>query len=150
MGRLQGNGSLAAGVIPTRYQRVSCPNPGNVYIWLQAGAGPYYFSLSVVNTKGLGSLISVEVISAGNDPSDDANWVALQRNQDYTSSRPQERYGAWVLPQGDGPFALPIGIRITDPSGEQLVNTEAITTYTPPATAPDGFWYIDLGMQFDD
>jgi hypothetical protein len=145
MGRLQGNGSLTAGVIPTRYQRVPCPNPGNVYIWVQSGAGPYYFSLAVVNTVGLGSLISVEAISAGG-----STWTALERNPDYTSSRPQERYGAWVLPQGAGPFALPIGIRITDPSGQQIVNMEALTTFTPPATAPDGYWYVDMGVQFDD
>jgi hypothetical protein len=145
MGRLQGNGSLTEGVIPTRYQRVPCPNPGNVYIWVQAGAGPYYFSLAVVNTVGLGSLISVEAISAG-----ESTWTALERNQDYTSSRPQERYGAWVLAQGAGPFALPIGIRITDPSGQQIVNMEALTSFTPPATAPDGYWYVDMGVQFDD
>jgi hypothetical protein len=148
MGRLQGNGSLANGVIPTMYQRIPCPNPGNIFIWVQAGAGPYYFSLAVVNTAGIGSLISVEALSAGNDPTVDANWISLERNPDYTSSRPQERYGAWVLPQGDGPFSLPMGIRVTDPSGQSLVNTEAITSWTPPASAPEGYWYVDFGLQF--
>jgi hypothetical protein len=38
MGRLQGGGSLAAGVIPTRYKRIPCPVPGNVYIWLLTAA----------------------------------------------------------------------------------------------------------------
>lgn len=143
MGRLQGNGSLAQGVIPTQYRRVPCPNPGNAYIWFQGGAGPYYFALSVVNTAGLGAVVSVEAQGAGSD-----EWISLQHNPDYTSSRPQERYGTWNIPQGSGPFNLPIGLRITAPDGEQIVNTEAITSFTPPATAPSGYWYIDLGANF--
>lgn len=143
MGRLQGNGSLAQGVIPTQYRRVPCPNPGNAYIWLQGSAGPYYFSLSVVNTAGLGSVVLVEAQSSGSD-----EWVGLQHNPDYTSSRPQERYGTWVIPQGSGPFELPIGIRVTAPDGSQIVSTEAITSFTAPATAPSGYWYIDLGANF--
>ena len=88
-------------------------------------------------------MTNVEVLEAGG-----TDWVALIRNPDYTSSRPQERYGAWVLPQGDGPFSLPIGIRITSPDGQQIVNEAAINSFTPPATAPEGFWYIDIGVQF--
>jgi hypothetical protein len=143
MGRLQGNGSLAQGVIPTQYRRVPCPSPGNAYIWLQASAGPYYFALTVVNTANLGSVVLVEALSAGS-----TEWVALEHNPDYTSSRPQERYGTWVLPQGDGPFNLPVGLRVTAPDGSQIVNTQAITSWTPPATAPSGYWYIDLGVNF--
>lgn len=144
MGRLQGNGSLVQGVVPTQYRRVPCPNPGNAFIWLQAGAGPYYISLSVVNTRGLGSVVSVEALGAGS-----STWVELEHNTDYTSSRPQERYGVWVIPQGSGPFNLPVGLRITAPDGSQIVNTEAITTWTAPASAPSGYWYIDLGVNFD-
>lgn len=143
MGRLQGNGSLDQGVIPIRYKRVPCPKPGNVYIWLRDGAGPYYFALTAVNTNGVGSVVSIEVQESGQ-----SNWTALEHDPNYTSSRPQERYGAWVLPQGLGPFNVPIGIRITAPDGQQIVNTEAITSFTPPASAPSGFWYIDLGVQF--
>lgn len=143
MGRLQGNGSLAAGVIPTRYKRVPCPKPGNAYVWLRDGAGAYYFALSVVNTNGVGSVTKVEVKSAGS-----STWIVLNHDPNYTSSRPQERYGAWVLPQGDGPFALPIGIRVTSPDGQQIVNEAAITTFTPPAGSIAGFYYIDLGVQF--
>lgn len=143
MGRLQGNGSLAAGVIPTRYKRIPCPKPGNAYAWLHDGAGPYYFALSVVNTAGIGSLTSVEVAVTGGD-----TWITLTRDPNYTSSRPQERYGAWVLPQGAGPINPPLALRLTSPTGEVIVSEEAITSFTPPSTAPSGWYYIDLGVQF--
>jgi hypothetical protein len=143
MGRLQGNGSLTDGVIPIRYQRVACPKPGNAYIWLRDGAGPYYFALTAVNTAGAGSLTKIEVYS-----NDAKNWTSLVHDPNYTTSRPQERYGAWVMPQGSGPFNPPIGLRLTSPTGQQIVNMNAITSFTPPATAPSGFWYIDLGVQF--
>jgi hypothetical protein len=126
MGRLQGNGSLNQGVIPIRYKRVPCPKPGNAYVWIQDGAGPYYFSISPVNTNGVGSVVNIEILSAGA-----TEWIALERNQDYTTSRPQERYGAWVLPQGDGPINLPIGIRLTSPNGQQIVNEAAINRLRP-------------------
>ncbi|PSR92270.1 expansin module family protein [Coniella lustricola] len=143
MGRLQGNGSLTDGVIPIRYQRVPCPKPGNVYLWLQVGAGPYYFALSPVNTNGPGSVISFEVLGSG-----DSEWLALERNSDYTSSRPQERYGAWVMPQGSGPVNPPIAVRLTSPTGEQIVNMDAITSFTAPANADANYYYIDMGVQF--
>ncbi|GAM40115.2 swollenin Swo [Talaromyces pinophilus] len=143
MGRLQGNGSLADGVIPIRYKRVPCPKPGNVYLWLRDGAGPYYFSMSAVNTNGVGSVVNIEVQGSGQ-----SSWTALERDPNYSSSRPQERYGAWVVPQGAGPFNLPIGVRITSPDGQQIVSTNVITSFTAPATAPSGFWYIDTGVQF--
>ncbi len=145
MGRLQGNGSLNQGVIPTRYKRVSCPVPGNVYIWLHDGGGPYYFALSVVNTFGLGSVTTVEIMGGGG-----TTWTPLTHDPNYTSSRPQERYGSWVIPQGSGPFNLPIAIRITNPAGQQIVNMAAITSFTAPASAPVGYHYIDLGIQFTD
>ena len=143
MGRLQGNGSLTDGVIPIRYRRVACPKPGNAYIWLRDGGGAYYFALSVVNTNGVGSVITVEV--KGNSGT---SWVALEHDPNYTSSRPQERYGAWVLPQGQGPLSLPIGIRVTSPNGQQIVNEAAISSFTAPAGSVAGFYYIDLGVQF--
>ena len=143
MGRLQGNGSLAAGVIPTQYRRVPCPTLGNVYLWLQDGAGPYWFTVSAVNTFGIGSLVSLEIMGAGQ-----TTWTPLVHNPDYTTSRPQERYGSWVVPQNTGPYNVPIAVRLTSATGEQIVNTEAITTFTAPATAPAGYYYIDLGVQF--
>ncbi|KAL6826662.1 Non-catalytic module family expansin [Trichoderma camerunense] len=143
MGRLQGNGSLTNGVIPTRYKRVPCPKLGNVYIWLRNGGGPYYFALTAVNTNGPGSVTKIEIKGAGTD-----TWVALEHDPNYTSSRPQERYGSWVIPQGSGPFNLPVGIRLTSPTGEQIVNEQAIKTFTPPATADPNFYYIDIGVQF--
>ncbi|KAH1593454.1 hypothetical protein KXX34_003025, partial [Aspergillus fumigatus] len=117
--------------------------PGNIYIWLHDGAGPYYFALSAVNTNGPGSVISIEVQAGGSGP-----WVALEHDPNYTSSRPQERYGSWVLPQGKGPITVPVSMRLTAPNGQQVVKEGAITSYTPPATAVEGFWYIDLGVQF--
>lgn len=143
MGRLQGGGSLAAGVIPTRYKRIPCPVPGNVYIWLRDGGGPYYFALSVVNTYGVGSVTTVEIMGSG-----DTTWTALLHDPNYTSSRPQERYGSWTIPQGSGPFNVPIGMRITNPAGQQIVNMNAIKSFAAPATAPSGWNYIDLGVQF--
>ncbi len=103
MARLQTgdpNGNLVDGVIPTRYERVPCPVVGNMYVWLQPGAGPYYFGLSVVNVRNLGSIVSVEALlsSDGGD-----RWIALERDPNYTLARPQERTGDWVIPQGAGP-----------------------------------------------
>ncbi|KAI5465248.1 expansin module family protein [Mariannaea sp. PMI_226] len=143
MGRLQGNGSLSAGVIPTRYRRVPCPKPGNVYLWLRDGGGPYYFALSAVNTNGPGSVTKIEIKGSGSD-----QWVALVHDPNYTSSRPQERYGSWTIPSGTGPFNLPIAVRLTSPTGQQIVNSAAINTFTAPASAPAGFYYIDFGAQF--
>ena len=143
MGRLQGNGSLTNGVIPIQYRRVACPKVGNAYIWLRPGAGPYYLALTVVNTANMGSVVRVEARGSG-----DSDWVEFQHDPNYSSSRPQERYGAWVLPQGAGPLNLPVGIRVTAPNGDQIVNDAAITSFTAPSTAPDGFWYIDMGTNF--
>ena len=77
-------------------------------------------------------------------------WTALEHDPNYTSSRPQERYGAWTIPSGTGPFSVPIGLRVTSPTGEQIVNMNAITSFTAPATAPVGWNYIDLGVQFSE
>jgi hypothetical protein len=143
MGRLQGNGSLVEGVIPTRYKRTPCPSVGSVYVWLRDGAGPYYFALTAVNTAGTGSTVNIEVMGSGQ-----TNWTSLVQDPNYTAQRPQERYGAWTLPQGDGPVNPPVALRLTSPTGEQLVVPNAITSYTPPSTAITGFYYIDLGVQF--
>jgi expansin (peptidoglycan-binding protein) len=145
MARLQtgdANGTMVDGVIPIRYRRVPCPVVGNMYIWLRTGASPYYFALSVVNASGIGSIVSVEAQLSSGD------WVALQRDPNYSSSRPHERYGAWVLPQGAGPFHLPVTLRITDPSGRSLVAEEVIKSWTPPTEAQVGAYYIDTGVQF--
>ena len=143
MGRLQGNGSLQAGVIPTQYKRVPCPAVGNVHLWLQSSAGPYWFSVSAVNAYGIGGLTNFEVLGADTD-----TWVALEHNPDYNEPRPQERYGTWTLPQDAGPVNLPLGVRLTAASGEQIVNLNAITSWDAPASAPAGYYYIDVGAQF--
>lgn len=151
MSRLQtgdANGLMVDGVIPTRYRRVPCPVTGNIYILLKNG-GEYYFAFSVVNVSGLGSLVNVEArLPSG-------TWVSLIRDPNYTQARPQERFGTWVLPQGAGPFTLPLALRFTDPSGTALVAEQAITSWTPPATTDANltyfysqFYYIDTGVQF--
>ncbi|KAF4636140.1 hypothetical protein G7Y89_g1936 [Cudoniella acicularis] len=108
MGRLQGDGSMANGVIPTQYKRIPCLTPGNVYIWLRDGGGPYYFALSVVNTAGVGSVTNVEIQGYGTN-----GWTSMIHDPNYSESRPQERYGSWVMPKGAGPSALPIAVRVT-------------------------------------
>ena len=151
MARLQtgdANGQMVAGVIPTRYRRVPCPVTGNIYILLKNG-GEYYFAFSVVNVSGLGSLVNVEARLPSGD------WVSLIRDPNYTQARPQERFGTWVLPQGAGPFTLPLALRFTDPSGRAVVSEQAITSWTPPTTTDANlasfysqFYYIDTGVQF--
>jgi hypothetical protein len=143
MARLQTGspgGSMVDGVIPTRYRRVACPVVGNVYVWLRSGAGPYWFSLSVVNAAGVGSITKVEAqLPSG-------AWLALVHDPNYTSSRPQERYGAWVVPQGTGPFALPMSLRITDPTGRAI--TATVTAWAPASASQTETYYIDTGAQF--
>jgi hypothetical protein len=143
MSRLQtgdANGLMVDGVIPIKYRRVPCPVVGNIHIWLRIG-NEWWFSLTVVNLAGPGSLVSVEAqLPSG-------AWVALQRDKNYTSSRPQERYGAWVLPQGAGPFQLPISLRLTDPTGRAVVAKDAIKSWPDSKTDPEGV-YMDLGVQF--
>jgi len=146
MARLQSGsitGNMPAGVVPTRYRRVPCPVPGNIYLRMMPNAGDYYFALTVVNVRGLGSVIRVEAELPSGD------WVSLVRDQNYTRARPQERSGDWVIPQGAGPFSLPVTIRITDASGMALVAANAIKSWTPTnSTAPADGYYIDTGVQF--
>ncbi len=146
MSRLQTGdptGSVLDGVIPTKYRRVPCPVVGNTYIWLHPNGGAYWFSLSVVNSAGLGSVMSVEAQLPSGE------WVALGRDANYTSSRPQERYGSWVLPQGVGPFELPVSIRLTSPSGEAIIAEGVIKSWEPADPAQEETYYIDTGVQFE-
>jgi len=145
MARLQtgnANGLLIDGVIPTRYLRVTCPKVGNAYIWLRDGAGPYWFSLSVVNTAKLGGVAIVEAQLPN------GTWVSMVHDPNYSSSRPQERYGAWVVPQGSGPFPLPLALRVTDVSGAQLLSASAITSWSAANVALKSWNYVNLGVQF--
>lgn len=145
MARLQTgdpNGSMVDGVVPTRYRRVPCPVVGNTYIWLHPSGGEYWFSVSVVNSAGLGSVTVVEAQLPSGE------WVALERDSNFTSSRPQERYGAWVLPQGVGPFELPITMRFTAGGGQTIVATDVIKSFTPADPAMEETYYIDTGVQF--
>jgi hypothetical protein len=146
MARLQSgdpNLGMVDGVIATKYKRVPCPVVGNIYLWLRGGASNYYFALTVVNAGGPGSVTSVEAQLA------DGNWAALRRDANYTSARPQERYGTWVVPQGAGPFSLPMSIRITSPSGKVVEATGAVKSFAPtnPSQDPEAY-YIDTGVQF--
>ena len=151
MARLQSgdpNKGMVDGVIPTRYRRVPCPITGNIHILVKNG-GAYYFSFSVVNVSGLGSLVNVEARLPSGD------WVSMKRDPNYTPARPQERFGTWVLPQGAGPFTLPMALRFTDPSGRQIVSEQAVKSWDPPATTDQNladlykqFYYIDTGVQF--
>jgi hypothetical protein len=60
-----------------------------------------------------------------------------------------------VLPQGFGPFTLPLALRFTDPSGRSIVSEQAVKDWNPPATTDTAlasfykdFYYIDTGVQF--
>jgi hypothetical protein len=145
MARLQTgkpDGAMVDGVVPTKYRRIPCPVPGNMYFWLQTNANEYYFSFTVVNMAGLGAPAKVEArLPSG-------TWVAMQRNSNYTMSRPQERYGTWVLPQNSGKFDLPVSIRITDGGGRAVIAEGAIKSWTPSDSALKELYYIDSGVQF--
>jgi hypothetical protein len=145
MARLQtgdANGTITDGVIPTKYKRVPCPVVGNIHIWLRSQGSEYYFALTVVNVAGLGAAARVEAQLPSGD------WLALMRNDSYTLARPQERYGTWATPQGAGPFALPITLRIFDGSGRSVVAQNIITAWTPSDTSLADNWFIDTGVQF--
>ncbi len=146
MARLQSGepmGAISDGVIPIRYRRVRCPVVGNTYIWLHPAGEPYWFSLSVVNSAGLGSIVSVEAQLPSGE------WIHLERDGNYTSSRPQERYGAWMTPQSAGPFELPVSLRLTSPSGEAIVAESVIMSWEPADPAMRETYYIDTGVQFE-
>jgi expansin (peptidoglycan-binding protein) len=137
-------GTLVEGVIPTQYRRVPCPKPGNVYVWLRDGAGPYYFQITAVNAATTGSIVGFEVRQNGA-----SDWLALIQENDYPEGHPQERYGAWTLPPNASPIQLPMGIRLTAATGQQIVNEQLITSWVAPADAISGFWYIDTEIQFN-
>ena len=145
MARLQTgdpNGAITDGVIPTKYKRVPCPVVGNMYIWLRPNAGAYYFALTVVNMAGLGAVAKVEAQLPSGE------WVQLKRDANYSLSRPQERFGTWALPQGYGPFDLPVTLRISDGSGRALVAQGVINAWAPTDTSQSENWFIDTGVQF--
>jgi hypothetical protein len=146
MARLQSgdpNLGMVDGVISTKYRRVPCPVIGNIYVWLRSGAANYYFALSVVNAGGPGSITSVEAQLA------DGTWATMHRDANYTSARPQERYGTWVVPQGAGPFALPMSLRFTSASGAVVEATGAVKSWAPTNSSQDPeMYYIDTGIQF--
>lgn len=147
MARLQSgspNGLMMDGIIPNKYRRVPCPKLGNMYIWLRKDAGPYWFSLSVVNSAGFGSIAILEAKNS------EGKWVKMIRDPNYTMSRPQERYGAWVTPQDTGPYDLPIDLRLTDGSGVTIVAEEAIKSFEPPADSIKDYYYIDIGTNFPE
>ena len=147
MARLQTGdplGNMETGVIPNKYRRVPCPKLGNMYVWLRNYSSQYWFSLTVVNSAGFGG---IAVLEAKNDA---GKWVKLIRDPNYTSSRPQERYGLWVTPKDSGPYNLPIDLRLTDGSGVTVVAEKAIKSFTPPADVVEDYYYIDIGVNFPE
>ncbi len=145
MARLQTgdpNGNISDGVIPTKYKRVPCPVVGNIHIWLRSQGSVYYFAMTVVNVGGLGSVAQLEAQLPSGD------WLALERDKNYSLSRPQERFGTWATPQGKGPFALPITLRITDGGGRSVVAQDVIKSFTPSDSSQSENWFIDTGIQF--
>jgi hypothetical protein len=145
MARLQSgsaNGGIVDGVIPTKYRRVPCPVVGNIHVWLLTGASNYYFALTVVNVKGLGSVTNVEAQMGSGE------WAELKRDPNYTSARPQERFGTWVTPPGSGPFDLPISLRFTNGSGTTLQADGAIQAWTSTDSSLTDIYFIDTGVQF--
>jgi expansin (peptidoglycan-binding protein) len=137
------NKAIGDGVIPTKYRRVSCPVVGNIYIWLLAGASDYYFSMAAVNASGPGSIVKIEAkLKSG-------EWVVMKRDGNYTSARPQERYGTWVVPKAAGEFGLPVSLRFTSPNGKTVEATNAIKSWAPTEPNQDKeMYYIDIGVQF--
>ncbi len=158
MARLQTgdpNGTITEGVIPIRYRRVPCPVVGDIHVWVRTGAGPYWFSINVVNISGTGTLAKVEayrnpgpVYDGG--PDLPGEWVPLMRDPNY--AHPQERYGAWMTPNVSNvqPFSLPLSIRITDFPGRTLTASELIKQWTPEDESLQEMYYIDTGLQFQD
>jgi hypothetical protein len=145
MARLQTgdpNGNIMDGVIPTKYRRVPCPVAGNIHIWLRPNGSEYYFAMTVVNVAGLGSVAQLEAQLPSGE------WVALQRDQNYSLSRPQERFGTWALPQGKGPFSLPVTLRISDGSGRSVLAKDVIKAWAPSDQSQSQNWFIDTGVQF--
>ncbi len=136
------NGNMVDGVIPTKYRRVPCPVVGNIHVWLHSGAGAYWFALTIVNVKGLGAVTIAEAQTAAGD------WVSLQRDPNYSTHRPQERYGTWVIPQGAGPFAVPISLRFTNGAGTTITATGAIKAMAPTDSSMAEMYFIDTGVQF--
>lgn len=136
-------GVLVEGVIPTQYKRVPCPKTGNVYLWLRGSVGPYWIQITAVNAAGLGSIVGFEI-----RPDGQTEWMALIQENDYPTGHPQERYGAWTLPTNAPEINLPLGIRLTSATGEQIVNELVITNWAAPETAIPGYWYIDMGLNF--
>jgi hypothetical protein len=146
MGRLQTgdpNGAMPAGVVPTKYRRVPCPVVGNIHIWLRPNGSEYYFALTVVNMAGLGAAARVEARLPSGE------WVGLQRDKNYSLSRPQERFGTWALPQGYGPFQLPVTLRFTDGGGRVVVAQDLIKAWAPSDKALSEMWFLDTGVQFE-
>lgn len=145
MSRLQTgdpNGTISDGVVPTKYRRVPCPVVGNIHIWLRPNASEYYFAMTVVNVAGLGSVAKIEAQLPSGD------WIALQRDQNYSMSRPQERFGTWATPTLKDPFKMPITLRISDGSGRSLVAQDVIKANAPSDTSQSESWFIDTGVQF--
>jgi len=146
MARLQTNdpnGGMVEGVIPIRYKRVPCPVKGNIFIRILPGANQWYFAINVVNVANMGSLVAVEVLRNG-------KWAPLARDPNYSSTRPQERYGSWVVPplkkgEQSEPFEVPLTLRFTDSAFNTLTAPDAIKEWP---TSDDYFYYVDSGVQF--
>lgn len=54
----------------------------------------YWFAFSIINSVGFGVIVIVEALN------DDEDWVKLIHDHNYSSIRPQERYGILFVSQG--------------------------------------------------
>ena len=145
MARLQtgsSNGLMPDGIIPIKYRRVPCPKLGNMYIWLRGSASQYWFSFTVVNSAGFGSIVSIEAKNG------EGEWVKMIQDPNYKSA--EERYGLWVPQPDTGPYTLPIDLRLTDGSGVTIVAEQAIKSFDPPADSIQDYYYIDIGVNFPE
>ena len=145
MARLQkgsSNGLIQDGIIPTKYRRVPCPKLGNMYIWLRGYVSQYWFSFTVVNSAGYGSIVSIQARNA------EGKWVEMIRDPNYISA--EERYGLWATQKDTGPYNPPIDLRLTDGAGVSVIAEQAIKSFEVPADSNPDYYYIDIGVNFPE
>ena len=91
----------------------------------------------------MGSIVADEGLRNG-------KWVHLARYSNYSTTRPQERYGSWVVPplkegKQSEAFEVPLTLRFTDSAFNSLTAPDAIKEWP---TSDDYFYYVDSGVQF--
>ena len=89
--------------------------------------------------SGWGGLDRPEAVSASSD-------LNTYVDESRVDRRPHR--GGWCNQVGAGPFALPLSLRITDPSNKVIVAKDAIKSWSAPDSSMIDTYYIDTGMQF--